>query len=375
MISWYERKSFFSKIKDSYFKRFNIKKFWANLKINKIDNDLKRLVDSYLISDSLKFSSKYWNKLNIHTLDQINNLGIEKFHTSVSNSYFTWKSINDDFIKGLFNFFDKHQLANIDPKNLLTKHNGFTITQSINYNLITILLYQYLLKNNQLEKLEILEKNDFMIDNCPRLKINKLTITEDKLHSLIEFNQIGKIIKEDNLKLNYLEIGAGSGRTTETVIRLDKRVDKYIIADIPPALYINFLRIKHSFNNLKVKMCVNIESTKELEKSIDKNDILFIFPHQLKYFKDKFFDVSIAIDCLHEMKKKTIKKYMEIFNKKSKFLYFKVLEETYVPYDYKNYLNVNNEKDYYINTTWKQIYKEKCICPSNYMELAYETKS
>ena len=73
--------------------------------------------------------------------------------------------------------------------------------------------------------------------------------------------------------------------------------------------------------------------------------------------------------------KKTIKKYMEIFNKKSKFLYFKVLEETYVPYDYKNYLNANNEKDYYINTTWKQIYKEKCICPSNYMELAYETKS
>ena len=125
------------------------------------------MVDSYLISDSLKFSSKYWDKLNIHTLDQINNLGIEKFHTSVSNSYFTWKSINDDFIIGLFNFLDKHQLANIDPKNLLTKHNGFTITQSINYNLITILLYQYLLKNNQLERLEILEKNDFMIDNCP----------------------------------------------------------------------------------------------------------------------------------------------------------------------------------------------------------------
>ena len=94
MISWYERKGFISKIKDVYFKRFNIKKFWANLKINKIDNDLKRLVDSYLISDSLKFSSKYWDKLNIHTLDQINNLGIEKFHTSVSNSYFTWKSIS-----------------------------------------------------------------------------------------------------------------------------------------------------------------------------------------------------------------------------------------------------------------------------------------
>ena len=47
MISWYERKGFFSRIKDVYFKRFNLKKFWTNLKINKIDNDLKKLMDSY----------------------------------------------------------------------------------------------------------------------------------------------------------------------------------------------------------------------------------------------------------------------------------------------------------------------------------------
>ena len=80
MISWYERKGFFSKFKDVYIKRFNIKRFWSNLKINKIDQDLKIIVDSYLSSDSHKFSSKYWDKLNINTLDQINNLGVEKFH-------------------------------------------------------------------------------------------------------------------------------------------------------------------------------------------------------------------------------------------------------------------------------------------------------
>tara|TARA_B100001123_G_C15154859_1_gene965033 strand:+ start:8 stop:1135 length:1128 start_codon:yes stop_codon:yes gene_type:complete len=375
MISWYERKGFFSKIKDVYLKRFNIKKFWNNLKINKIDNDLKKLVDSYLRSDSLKFSSKYWDKLNMHTLDLINNLGIEKFHTSVANSYFTWKSINDEFIKGLFNFFDSNTFDKIDSNILLKKHDGFTITQSINYNLISILLYQYLIKNNQQPELKILEQNDFMIQNCPRLKINELTITEDKLHSLIEYNQIKKIIKDEKSKLNYLEIGAGSGRTTETIIRLDQRVNKYVIADIPPALYVNFLRIKHTFKNLKVKMCADIDSEKDFEKEIRENDIIFIFPHQLKNFKNNFFDISIAIDCLHEMEKKTIKKYMEIFNQKSKFLYFKVLEETYVPYDYNNYLNANNEKSYYIDSNWKQIFKEKCICPSNYMELAYETKS
>ena len=131
---------------------------------------------------------------------------------SVANSYFTWRSFNDEFIKGLFNFCNKNQLGNINSNILLTKHEGLGITQSINYNFISLFLYEYLIKNNQLHRLEILEKNDFMIDNCPVLKINKLKITQDKLHSLIEFNQIEKIIENKNLKINFLEIGAGSGR-------------------------------------------------------------------------------------------------------------------------------------------------------------------
>ena len=60
MIHWYERKSFFSKIKNAYFPRFNIHKFWRDLKIDKIDNELKTLVDLYLSSSSSKFSSKYF---------------------------------------------------------------------------------------------------------------------------------------------------------------------------------------------------------------------------------------------------------------------------------------------------------------------------
>ena len=42
------------------------------------------------------------------------------------------------------------------------------------------------------------------------------------------------------------------------------------------------------------------------------NDILFIFPHQLSFFEKKTFDIFIAVGCLHEMDKKTIKRYMNI---------------------------------------------------------------
>ena len=257
----------------------------------------------------------------------------------------------------------------------MRKHDGLSITQSINYNLITCLLYYYLKKNNYLDDIKTLDSNNFMIENAPILEIDNLKLIQDKLHSLIEYNEIKKIIEDKNLKLNYLEIGAGSGRTTETIIRLDNRVNKYVVADLPPALYVNYVRIKNTFKNLKVKMCVNINSSEELNKLIEQNDILFIFPHQIKYFNNEFFDISIAIDCLHEMDKKIIKKYMDLFNLKSKYLYYKVWEETYVPHCFNNYLNANSRKDYFIKPSWKQVLCKRSICPSNFMELAYKIKS
>ena len=368
----HRKKSFWSKIKGAYIKKYNVKKFWKKIKINKIDDDLKKLVDYYIFSESFKFSSNYWNKLNVQHLNLINEYGIEKFHLKISHHYFTWFDFNDKLIKGLLEFFEDNHLTDIPSKLLLTKNTGLTISQSMNYNLILILLYKYLLKKDQFDNLKSLEKNDFFINNCPNLKIDNLTITQDKLNSLMEFIQIKKLIIEENIKLNILEIGAGSGRTTETIIRLDKRINKYVIADFPPALYINFLRIKHTFKDLKMKLCINVESKNDFKNLIDENDVLFILPHQINYFEDKFFDISLAIDCLHEMDKKIIKKYMEIFNVKSNYLYFKVWEETYVPHDFNNYLNSNSKEDYFINPNWKQILKNKCIFPSNFQENIYK---
>ena len=267
------------------------------------------------------------------------------------------------------------EIDSLNTKILLKKHENFTITQSLDYNLITFLLYQYLKKNNYLDDLKILESNNFMFESAPILNIDSLKLTQDKLHSLIEYIEIKKIINDQNLKLNYLEVGAGSGRTTETIIKLDKRVNKYVIADLPPALYVNYLRIKNTFKNLNVKMCENVNSNKDLQKLINENDVLFIFPHQIKYFNDNFFDISLAIDCLHEMEKKVINRYMNLFNLKSKYLYFKVWEETYVPYCFNNYLNASSRKDYFIKSSWEQVFCKRSICPSNFMELAYKIKT
>ena len=58
------------------------------------------------------------------------------------------------------------------------------------------------------------------------------------------------------------------------------------------------------------------------------------FPHQIKLFEEKTFDIVLAIDCLHEMEKKIIKIYMSIFQKISNMIYFKVWEHSGLNYSF-----------------------------------------
>ena len=110
----------------------------------------------------------------------------------------------------------------------------------------------------------------------------------------------------------------------------------------------------------------------ELLEEINKNDVTYIFPHQIEMLPDKMFDISIAIDCLHEMEEKIVKRYMVNFERVSQSLYLKVWENASLPNSFfKNY-SVHNENDYFIKKKWKKIFKEKCIFPSNYYQLGYK---
>ena len=117
-----------------------------------------------------------------------------------------------------------------------------------------------------------------------------MILTQDKLNSILEFINIKKILSTINSQsLNFLEIGAGSGRTTETIISLlnENTKIKYVIVDIPPAIYINYLRMKNNYSNKKIVLALNIDSEDTLKKMYYESDIVFILPHQLNYFKKK----------------------------------------------------------------------------------------
>ena len=106
--------------------------------------------------------------------------------------------------------------------------------------------------------------------------------------------------------------------------------------------------------------------------------LCFIFPHQLSYIKEKFFNITIAINCLHEMNLKTLRYYFENINRISKYFYFSIWKEIELKYSKKYLLfgsgqRLNFEKgDYPVNKKWKMISKSETIFPSNFIQVSYD---
>ncbi len=373
--NWFSEKSLWSRFRNAYIKNVNFKSFWIEMNKKKIDKDLIEVIDFFINSKSYNSVSRIWHINNIRHINQINEIGIESFASTVALDYFTFTDFDDQIIKNLITKFDKdNKISSITNIDIFKKYKNLGYSHSINHNIVLNLLYSYLKYYGDVALLEIYRNNNYLIDQSPYIEIDNIKINHDRINSALEYVKIENILDKYEDNINIVEIGAGAGRLTETILAHQKKKIKYFVVDIPPALYINFLRVKKNFSNKKIGIAVNINTVSELMNYCKDKDILFLMPHQLEMLKDININLFVAIDCLHEMDKKSIKYYMDNIDRLGEYFYFKVLNETYVPYSFKNYLSASDKKSYYIRQNWNEIFKDECVFPSNYFEFAYKIK-
>ena len=151
---------------------------------------------------------------------------------------------------------------------------------------------------------------------------------------------------------------------------------KYTICDIPPAIFISFKRLKDAFPKKKIKILIDIENEEQLLNELVKNDISFIFPHQLEKINKYFFNLVLAVDCFHEMDKKTLKYYFSNLTKISNRVYFSIWKKTKNWYSgslFKKTERLDFDKgDYPLPKNWKNTFKKSQKFPSNYYALGYK---
>ena len=146
---------------------------------------------------------------------------------------------------------------------------------------------------------------------------------------------------------------------------------KYVIVDIPPAINVSFNELKNRYPNKKFLMGIDIQDNITMKKEIDKNDVIFIFPHQMKFLEKKYFDISIMIGVTLEMEPKDVKKYMHYVNILSKTLYMKVFKYSGLPFSFYKVYKYNNKKDYFINEKWKEIFCDLGVETDEIAHLGY----
>jgi putative sugar O-methyltransferase len=357
---------------------FSFKRFFNKVKNNKkINAKLIEITEKFINSDSYNHVSKYWHYLNIQNFKQIIlQEGIENYSTSIAKNYYTFLFTTENQIT---NTLKNVELDTIEIKTqLFKKHKNLSYYESFFYNFLLILLYKNLEKTSSFKILEKLSDIGYLGFGDPYLNINNINITHDKINSCLDYDNIKKIKNFNNFK-KILEIGAGSGRTSEAIITLNEKIN-YTICDIPPAIYISYNRLKKAFPAKRINLLFDIKDSEVLMNEIKKNDISFIFPHQLKLIKEKFFELSLAIDCIHEMDKKTINYYFDNVNNFSNYFYFSIWEKTLVPFSFTFLTKLGNRLDFYkndypIKKNWTVIFKKNSIFPGNFINLCFKIDS
>ncbi len=350
LVEW--RARFFNKPFNSWWNKF---KFNSDL-----PRELIEMIDSFVISPDYHKLTAYWHFLNKKNIIQIANDRLENYRQTVSRNYFTWvgSSLENSYTRNLIRNSQKSNIK-ISLGQVLKKHDLFTLDQSFQYNLATAMLYDYVVSINGLGALKMLTESE--IGNPPTMEIDGKLVSQDMLNSVIEYHSVTSQMKFGS-RPHVMEIGAGSGRTAYCFLKLIPQA-KYIIVDVPPALFISKYFLSKQFPNKKIFGFKTFNTYSEISDDFLSADIVFLMPHQLKLINSSI-DLLMAIDCLHEMNASQVEYYFQQADRLAKNIYFKCWQNTRIPFD-----GIYWESNHYpVRAKWKKALYRETTVPSDFFE-------
>jgi putative sugar O-methyltransferase len=332
---------------------------------------LQEMLDAMIDVRSEVRPSEFWTELNKKNVEQLESEGYGNFKRTIARNYFTWiAGFRHPLLYAQTMFLLKNvritKIPSIVTRAFFSqKQHNLPIRSAQQYDLLTRLLWEYARQNDKacwLDKLaEPEEGNPLPVFVGPKL------ISQDLANSFLEFKAIVTGGLDAESVKTVVELGAGYGRTAFVFLKLMPNI-RYMIADIPPALYVAERYLSNQFQNKRIFKFRPFSDYTQIQEELDNSEIAFFLPHQLELLPPKTADLFINISSLHEMTLDQIHYYFTLIDRLTgKYFYMKQWKVSHNPQDNV----VIRETDYPIPDHWKQFYWRECQVQTFFFEALF----
>lgn len=232
------------------------------------------------------------------------------------------------------------------------------------YRYFTALLWLYVCKIDFLNITDRLREPD---EGCPiTVKIGSQSATQDLANSLIEYYSMLEHAPMEAL-VNVLEIGGGYGRNAFVTSTLHPHL-KYIMVDIPPALYIAQRYLCSVFPERRIFPIQDFSDFAKVKERFNEAKFVFLLPHQLALLPEKMIDLVVNISSFGEMTTQQIDSYFSHIDRLGRgFFYLKQWKKSPNPFDGLEL----GERDYPIKPHWRELYHRDGAVQTQFFEALY----
>lgn len=333
-----------------------------------MDTVLDSMLSCLSQGDPIYLPSRFWEALNKKNREQLESEGLESFKQTVAQNYFTWMI---DRRNEQFRYLVKQTRLWDWPailRNVLAYDSSSRVSwkQQVVLGVFTRMLWK-LAEQADIEHLlqrleEPLQGNPF------RIYLQGKLISQDLANSALEYYSIREHFTDSaGDPTTICELGAGYGRNVYVFMNALARC-KYIIIDIPPALYIAQHYLTSVFPRRKVFNFRCFSDFDEVEAEFQEADLVFLLPHQVAKLPPKSVDLFVNISSLHEMTIGQIYAYFQLIDRLTKgYFYSKQWFVSENPYDQ---IHVR-QGDYPVPDSWTQIYLRPAKVQRSFFEALY----
>ncbi len=197
------------------------------------------------------------------------------------------------------------------------------------YKRFVACLYEYALRHDPLRLLE--DHEEPALGNPIGLRRRGKLVSQDLASSAVELNFMAGVVDFGQTKW-IAELGAGYGRVG--ALLADRYPIRYAIFDIPPALHVSQWYLSNLFPTRQVFRFRHFDAYEEIAHELAGAQLAFFTPNQLELLPDRFFEASLTISSLHEMRLEQVTHYLQLLARKTRHAMYLKQQWQYVnPHD------------------------------------------